>query len=890
MARAPLRRGGDTAAPAFPLAIAPTALAGPNERALRAGMDTGAATLADRVQRLLDRSQAALDQAAEQDALTAGAAAGEAAPGTLMEGGGAIYQAAYNRAAVETGARRLEIAARDRLDQLAREHAANPAAFAAAAKSYRDGMVGELPDQLRPRMAQTFDAIARPYAGQIAQQHERQVADQAIAAWQEAQPRREASVERLARAAMRDPGAQRALEAELDAATTDLIAMGPRVAFAAGSRSYEADPTRAGALSVEQVTRARQALQERADYGVLMGAYQAGPRSEAWIDEVEKRARNPAGEAVSARALREAVRDMRADQADRRRAAAEARAGASAELQPMLTANAVALAQTGRVVTRIPDELYRRAGWTPARIAQQRASETTQAAAYATRAELAAADTPEHVSALAERFAVGSPLFLADPRAASAVLDYAGQRGVQIRGASLTARIHDLQAQADAPPQTEERGGRARPAITAEEGAAAGLRPEQVTAVNADLAERARRAELRAQLLRASPDERQRITAQLESADSQTAADAAAARGAAQAIEAQRRGLAEAPADYVMQLYPALRTRAERAAQGDMPALAGLVTALRDEQTRLGVPAHVQQPLPTAITQGFVAAIQRLPTEPERVARLRAMLDAMPDRETRQAVIAAMRSADLPEPLLAGAALAPRIGDFAASRIATELATDPKDLNLARDVKASVETYVPAVFNAADRLGGLRAAQAQATGNAEYLRAAAADRDRLERIVAVRAGAAGRTSTDSVRTAYQQLFGGLTVVQQGQIMAAVPTGTDEDKLERGLTGLLTAALDQMLPGADPQQRQLRAALARGTWIDAADGRLVFYPEGVSNPLRGPQGGPLTVTVTDALAAAPRVAGRPTPEEQLRAQQRALRDRGREIAREAQQAP
>jgi hypothetical protein len=176
--------------------------------------------------------------------------------------------------------------------------------------------------------------------------------------------------------------------------------------------------------------------------------------------------------------------------------------------------------------------------------------------------------------------------------------------------------------------------------------------------------------------------------------------------------------------------------------------------------------------------------------------RLFTMARQVEDPEARRDVLGALQAAGVPAHLVNAARLAPRLGEALAARLAVELGTDTRAFQLTPTETRDIRTVAGDVWRGSDRLGGLRAAQAAATGNAAFATIGAAEEQQLQQVATVR-GAPGRTlSSGTAREIYAQLYGGVQVVNRpgDQVLAVVPAGTDPDRLARGLNQLLEARL------------------------------------------------------------------------------------------------
>jgi len=989
--------------------------------------------LAARIGALGEQMTRRAAQDTEDQAWQAGTTAGDLNPGTQAEGGGAVSRTAFNRAAADAGQRRLEVMARTELTRLAEAHPTDPEGFGAAAARFRDATAQTLPPTLAARFAAGFDVLALPAHNGIRTAQRRAVADQAVATWTEALPARIAGIEQAAGAALRDPAAGRAYALQEDQALAELVALGPQEAFSFGGRDYPADPSRAGALTLERMARLAGQLRGAGREALAIGAWRAAGGGREWIDNFERRgastgpsadwtarnaaagrpvatpdrlaarlpaawqpivqqaatdaridpalfaallglesggradatsragavgpaqiipatAANPgfglpalpadaltdparaipwaarylgalrdrfggdmvralaaynAGPAAVERAEREGrllpgetrnylatllpavegaaggiplpadevqriATRLRGLQAADEQAAAAERAEARATLTRAVTENMAAIGATGRPAAALDPELIARAGADPQEIAERERVATLRFAATTTAANTT---DPAALAALAEQFAPGTAAFRADPQAAAQLLGSLRARGVTVQGAALTERLRDLEAEAAA-------SGRAQ-AVTDDEARAAGVTPERRDEINRGLALTAELARLRDEGATVPPADRAAATARFPVEGPEARENALRLRVMAEAFAARDRAVADDPAGYALQNSPALRTLAQQVIGGELARLPDLIALTRAEQARLGVPEDSIAALPPALGQAIAANLAALPDDAQRMQRLFNMARQVEDPEARRDVLSALQAAGVPAHLVNAARLAPRLGEALAARLAVELGTDTGAFQLTPTETRDIRTVAGDVWRGSDRLGGLRAAQAAATGNATFATIGAAEDQQLQQVATVR-GAPGRTlSSGTAREIYAQLYGGVQVVNRpgDQVLAVVPAGTDPDRLARGLNQLLEARLAALPPA-------LRRDVSRGIWVDAGLGTLAFYPQGSPLPLAGPDGTPLTVTVPQALDAPGAAAGAArTNADYLRAQQRAQEQRGRELGAE-----
>ncbi len=945
-----------------------------------AGAGAARLTLADRVQRLT----AGLNDRADADAATgareAGLVAGEAQPGARMDDGGSLYRDAFNRAAMDAGARRLEITARDRLDELARTHEADPASFSAAAAAFRTGLLQDLPPELQARAGQSFDVLARPYFNQAQDRQRRVVADQAVASYDEALPRRIAAIDRLGRRSLTDPDALTALRAEEDGALADLVRLGPRTAFSIAGRDFPADPTRSGALTVEQMVAQRRRILDAGTVATAIGAFEAGPRTEEWIDAWLRRERSDQGSGMAPELLRRIERDMRSQAADLRGQQREEQGRQWAALQERIGATRASLALTGQEGDRITDEDLAAAGRTPQQIAAWRREVSFGQHAFAARRELAMADGPA-LDRLEARVMPGGDLFALNPAGSLRIAETLAQRREGAARDALQQRIADARVQAEAaagrtprhasrlpepwrpiiaeaasrhgvpePLARElialESGGRAnavspagavgpaqimagtardpgfgvpplaegdrtdpgkaiphglrylaalrqhfggdwrkalaaynwghanvsanpdeaswpaetrryvaalapfagaeQPArVSRAEADAAGLTTEQMAAQNRAIDQAEARGSLRQIGAQGTPEEVAAARAGLQLEGPDAAENVQRLAALEQGLRRRLDGVKEDPAGYVQAEFPVVGEQWQRALQA--PERTGLaIQATLDAQARLGVPEAQRRAVPRGVAQALVQQVAALPTEGERLGRLAGMLTSLPEEPVRQQMLAALRDAGLPDGTRIGAAILPRLGPFQASQVASDLAVEAGKLALPPSLTASIRTELDSIFADSDAIGGLWAAQREASGNAAFVEQGAAERRMLEHVVKVRAAAAGSVSSSMVRDAYRQLFGGNQVLNEDGFRLTAPAGTDLALIREGLR----RTLDLRLAG---QPAGIRGLAGSGTWVDGGPG-YVFYPRGSPSPL-AVDGALLALTPQQATEAA-----------------------------------
>jgi hypothetical protein len=213
--------------------------------------------------------------------------------------------------------------------------------------------------------------------------------------------------------------------------------------------------------------------------------------------------------------------------------------------------------------------------------------------------------------------------------------------------------------------------------------------------------------------------------------------------------------------------------------------------------------------------------------------------------------------AGVPDTLLAAAAIAPRAGQVVASRIANDLAVDVDKLPYQPANRRAVRDSALAFFRESDRLGGLREAQAAATGSAEFTALAQRERALLEQVALVRGATAGQITTAQLRQIHNELFGGQVIVNRPSqgVFVHAPAGTDAELLTAGLRRLAEQRIAEAM-GADQATAPARQFLRQqAVWVNAPDGRFALMLRDAAAPILDAQGQPIVVSLPRVLDAA-----------------------------------
>lgn len=217
--------------------------------------------------------EAAARQAAE-DGRRAGKMAGWT--GIPDEAPDTVRGRAFNAAAEETWAQRMQIEMRGAIDQAAFNHQANPAGLETEARATFEGLTKQLP----PRLAQyrvdldaAFRTALQPKINGARYRLEKHVADDRLATAQQGLAAiQRGYVANMQAAGLGDPDARLAAQQDFQSALVSLAALGPKEPFSLMGVDFPADPGRADALSVTQISRQMLDLREEGDFRAVLAA------------------------------------------------------------------------------------------------------------------------------------------------------------------------------------------------------------------------------------------------------------------------------------------------------------------------------------------------------------------------------------------------------------------------------------------------------------------------------------------------------------------------------------------------------------------------------------------------------------------------------------------
>lgn len=243
------------------------------------GAGAGARRFAETLSRAADRLGQAADRAAQREGRDAGAIAGLDPEFRPREGDGE-FDRAFNAAGSAVYLQNLEVDVSARIAEIGETMRGDPEGMNAAF----DGLADELRRSQAlqdPVMRAAFEPMfARQRLGWQRQAFRDEVAAQrdaqAAAADRWAATRHDAIV-RLARSAGLDEMADDALTGEIETLQNQLVAFGPRESFEFRGQTYEADPDRAGAYSLQQIETILSRSEAGAEEARVAGAYDRLP-------------------------------------------------------------------------------------------------------------------------------------------------------------------------------------------------------------------------------------------------------------------------------------------------------------------------------------------------------------------------------------------------------------------------------------------------------------------------------------------------------------------------------------------------------------------------------------------------------------------------------------
>lgn len=343
------------------------------------------AELGQRLGRFLGRDLEVEAQRVAGEATAAGRNAGLS--GTLPDRskyGNSIAEQAWLRGAEEGALNRLEVDVRATVDRFSLDHASDVEGFAKAVDGYRNGLAQGVPESLRPQFDLQFDALTRPAFNEVRRRQSAAIADERLASFEAAGQSRLSAIQRNARVAEIDPDAAKALERDIAAHIESLAALGPKGAFEFRGRRFEADPSRAGALSVRDMETRAGRLDSEATENAVLGSWSRSPKSLDWIKAFEKRELDAkTGSGLTEEQVQALAQRMRSEHAQDETLRRDAMTAARAKLGTALEDELASLRLQGKPLGLVDDAAVANAGydladWRQKRMGALRSYETTQ--------------------------------------------------------------------------------------------------------------------------------------------------------------------------------------------------------------------------------------------------------------------------------------------------------------------------------------------------------------------------------------------------------------------------------------------------------------------------------------------------------------------------------
>lgn len=163
---------------------------------------------------------------------------------------------AYDRAGLEAYFERLKVQTNDDVQRIYDQNKDDPAKLENAIAGYRDGIEGELTKtmpELVPHFGAFFDRSSRPFRRQAASDYERSQVDQARADTSETLASLYRQHEQRAFLSRGDNDGIADIAIGRQEYTEKLLRAGPKGEFVLNGKTYEADPSRAGAFDVATI-------------------------------------------------------------------------------------------------------------------------------------------------------------------------------------------------------------------------------------------------------------------------------------------------------------------------------------------------------------------------------------------------------------------------------------------------------------------------------------------------------------------------------------------------------------------------------------------------------------------------------------------------------------
>lgn len=255
-----------------------------------AGRREGA--LADRIDKLVNFELEREKKQAELEGEKAGAAAG-AEPGFATKDEFTVRAQAFNRAGLQTAAQRFELDARNKIAELEQKYPRDPQSFMTESDAFQQSVAREVPPEIRPQYSLMFRGLSQPALNRTRAGAEAFEHDKAKAAFKASEPEFMATLQKNSRSAATDPAAAIAVEQDLQRLEGKLVYFGPKEAFAFNGKTFPADPTRAGAFSLEAMTeKYNKALDESRENREL-GKWATAPKTAAYIETWKREQLDP---------------------------------------------------------------------------------------------------------------------------------------------------------------------------------------------------------------------------------------------------------------------------------------------------------------------------------------------------------------------------------------------------------------------------------------------------------------------------------------------------------------------------------------------------------------------------------------------------------------------
>lgn len=347
------------------------------------------------------------------------------------------------------------------------------------------------------------------------------------------------------------------------------------------------------------------------------------------------------------------------------------------------------------------------------------------------------------------------------------------------------------------------------------------------------------------------------------------------------AYETDREARDTDPAGYVQTKFPELAKAWTEVDAKDPAAIAPLMARTNALQQQLGIPADKRALLPKAVMDRTLQIFKddTLPQE-QRLGALQSLVFSSSDPDQQRAVMQQLDKAGVPGKMRAVFSAQARGDMGAARRLASAAMADPKKLDII-DSKVGgpqiIDREIADQIFAKEKIGD--AVYGLSAGLSENSKRANDDMELMRSYIRMEV-VNGKSVSDAVKAGIKDLYGDVKVYSPRNAMIALPSGENENVIEKGLTalepnikGAITARAPQLAADAKPAEREAhRIAVSRfdrltsdmlsnGEWRSFGRG-IAFIDKATGLAVSGTDGKPIVYTLDQVREAAKAPASLP----------------------------